>query len=421
MEKHLTENSLHEPLQSAYQANHSTETALLKVSNDILMALDKRQCVYLVLLDLSAAFDTIDHRVFLTRLEENNAITGDALKWMESYLHNRSQYISINTSKSNNIHLEYGFPQGSTVGPFGFKLYTKPLTQIAEKHGINIHLYADDTQLYIPFNPANSEPALSRIENCLKEIKEWMESNFLKLNDAKTEFIIFGAPQDIVKVTGWTVTVGDAEILPSTSARNIGVFMDTTLNMKCHTKNVVRACYAQLRAISKIRKYLTFEATIKIVHAFITSRLDNLNSLLQKLPDYQIKKLQMVQNNAARLIMQQKKSEHITPTLIQLHWLPISHRIQYKLLLLIFKCLHGTAPAYLTSLLQPYTPARALRSTTQHLLQEQKAQRKYGERAFCVCGPKLWNSLPLSVRGSKTIASFKTVLKTYLFKLAYNM
>jgi len=161
VEKHLSKYSLHEPLQSAYKLNHSVETALLKVSNDILMALDKRQCVYLVLLDLSAAFDTIDHSVFLSRLEEDNAITGNALKWMESYLHNRSQNICINERKSNNIHLDYGFPQGSVVGPFGFKLYTKPLTQIAEKHGINIHLYADDTQLYVPFDPANSEPALS--------------------------------------------------------------------------------------------------------------------------------------------------------------------------------------------------------------------------------------------------------------------
>ena len=103
-----------------------------------------------------------------------------------------------------------------------------------------------------------------------------MESNFLKPINAKTEFMLFGAPHDNVKVTGWTVTVGDAEILPSLSARNIGFYMDTTLNMKCHTMNVVRACYAQLRAISKIRKYLTFDATTSTVNSFITSRLDNL-------------------------------------------------------------------------------------------------------------------------------------------------
>jgi len=352
MESHLTENDLHEPLQSAYRANHSTETALLKVSNDILLELDKRKCVYLVLLDLSAAFDTIDHTVFLSRLHEENMISDEALDWMKSYLTNRMQCVSINGTMSTKIDLEFGFPQGSTIGPFGFKLYTKPLSSIARKHDINIPLYADDTQLYVSFDPEESEVVLTRLEACLEDIRLWMEENFLKLNDSKTEFVIFGAPQDIALVTGWTVTIGDAEIFPSKSARNIGAYMDVALNMRTQINNGIRACYAQLRAISKIRKHLTVDATKMLVHAFITSRLDNLNSLLYKVPDCLLRKLQLVQNNAARLITKKRKSDHISPTLIALHWLPITYRIQYKLLLLVFKCLLGTAPSYLTSLIQ---------------------------------------------------------------------
>ena len=175
IDTHLSSNNLHEPLQSAYQANHSTETALLKVTNDILLALDKRKCVYLVLLDLSAAFDTINHNVFLTRLQQENGISGDALAWMKSYLTDRKQCISISAAVSDNIKMQFGFPQGSTIGPFGFKLYTKPLTAIAKKHNINIHLYADDTQLYIPFDPHNSEEALSQLEACIDEKSGWMK------------------------------------------------------------------------------------------------------------------------------------------------------------------------------------------------------------------------------------------------------
>ena len=167
LDAHLTHNDLDEPLQSAYRTSHSTETALLKVSNDILLALDKRQCVYLVLLDLSAAFDTIDHTVFLSHLEKENGVTADALEWMSSYLSGRQQCVSINSTLSDNIDLHFGFPQGSQIGPFGFKLYTKPLTSIAKKHGINIHLYADDTQLYTSFKPEESEAALERLEACV--------------------------------------------------------------------------------------------------------------------------------------------------------------------------------------------------------------------------------------------------------------
>jgi len=153
IDNHLTANKLHEPLQSAYTANHSTETALLKVTNDILLSLDNHQCIYLVLLDLSAAFDTIDHDMFLERLENDYAVTGKVVDWMRSYLVNRTQTIDINNTFSDRIQLEFGFPQGSSIGPFGFKLYTKPLTDIAKKNNVNIHLYADDTQLYVPFDP----------------------------------------------------------------------------------------------------------------------------------------------------------------------------------------------------------------------------------------------------------------------------
>ena len=228
------------------------------------------------------------------------------------------------------------FPQGSRIGPFGFKLYTKPLTSIAKKHGINIHLYADDTQLYTSFKPEESEAALERLEACIEEIRNWMEANYLKLNDSKTEFIIFGTKIDLAKVSGWTVTVGNSEILPSKSARNIGAFMDSALNMETHINNIIRSCYAQLHSISKIRRYLTIDAAKTIVHAFVLSQLDNLNSLLYDIPvSKTLERLQMVQNNAARLLVKQSRMDLITPTLITLHWLPVKYRIEYKILLLV--------------------------------------------------------------------------------------
>ena len=224
MEDHLSENNLHEPLQSAYKTYHSTETALVKVTNDILLALDKRQCVYLVLLDLSAAFDTIDHQVFLTQLQRDYGMCGGIVDWMETYLTGRRQCVQIDGISSDEVTLQYGFPQGSCIGPFGFKFYTKSLTQIAKHHGIEIHLYADDTQLYIAFPLENSEQAMEKLELCIEDIRQWMGQHYLKLNDTKTEFMMSGIQQDLEKVTAWTITVGDTEILPSPTAIISGHF-----------------------------------------------------------------------------------------------------------------------------------------------------------------------------------------------------
>ena len=146
-----------------------------------------------------------------------------------------------------------------------------------------------------------------------------------------------------------------------------------------------------------------------------------MNAILSNLPNYQIDKLQMVQNSAARVIKKCKKSDHITPLLIDLHWLPVNFRMEYKILVIVYKCLHGEGPEYLTSLLQQYLPPRTLRSSSQHHLKEVHTNKNYGDRAFCVVGPKLWNKLPIDIKISKSINIFKKSLKTYLFKIAYNL
>lgn len=419
MNEHITTNNLYEPLQSAYTSNHSTETALLKVSDDILSALDNGKCVFMVLLDLSAAFDTIDHSVFLARMKEDYAMSGGVAGWMQSYLSNRHQSISINGTLSNKTSLDFGLPQGSAIGPFGFKLYTKPLTAIARKHNIQIHLYADDTQLYVSCDPKQSTEALDRLEACIEDIKDWMGKNFLKLNDAKTELIIFGTKENKKRMSEFLVEVGDSTIWPSKTVRNIGGTFDPTFKMEAHIVNVQRSCYIQLRALHKIRQYLTREAAEKLTHAFVTSRLDNLNSLLVRMPAYQIQKLQLIQNQAARIVTEQRRSCHITPILKDLHWLPVTARIDFKVLLQVYKCLHGTAPDYLASKLRKYEcPRDNMRSASDTFKLDQPSYelKKFGFRSFSVAAPCIWNELPRVIRHSPSVNLFKQALKTHLFR-----
>ena len=417
---HLLTNNLHEAHQSAYKRFHSTETALLKVHNDILVALDERQAVFLLLLDLSAAFDTVNHSTLLSRLQLRYGITGQALFWLKSYLCNRTQTVSINNVLSSSRTLDFGVPQGSVLGPILFSLYTAPITDIICSHGLNYHLYADDTQLYLAFDPACNEDlatAKLTVENCVADIRIWMSQNHLKLNDDKSELLVFHSrfsPRpDILNLT-----VGDESITPSTSCRNIGVVFDDILSFGKQVNALCKTSFWHLRNIWRIRTCLDKQSLEIVVHAFITNKLDFCNSILIGLPKYLIKRLQSVQNCAARLVCGLKKHEHISPILSNLHWLPVEKRITYKVLLIVFKCLNGLSPQYLSELLIEYKPTRTLRSCSKKLLVVPRVNTKrYGERAFSVIGPRLWNSLPQNLRDITNLEHFKKNLKTYLFKL----
>ncbi len=191
-------------------------------------------------------------------------------------------------------------------------------------------------------------------------------------------------------------------------------------SLKDQINAVVKSCNIQLRAIGQIRKYLSSDAAQHLIHAFITSRLDNGNSLLSGLPDTLIGKLQRVQNTAARILTKTPKFNHITPILKELHWLPVDKRIQFKILLLTFKCLNNLAPAYLKELLEVYHPPRALRSASSLNLKIPTTRLKsYGDRAFSKVAPVLWNPLPNHIKTASTVDSFKSQLKHFLFKDCY--
>ena len=421
MNNHMTEHNLHEIHQSAYRPNHSTETALLKIFNDILCAVDAKKCVMLVLLDLSAAFDTIEHRILFERMELLFGISGGALAWLQSYLSDRFQSVNINGFSSTKKSLKYGLPQGSMVGPFSFPHYESPLGRIAAKHGISIHLYADDTQLYLSFGAEDGEVSRDTLEVCLEEIRLWMSENMLKLNESKTEFIIIGSKFSLPRLPDiFTVSIGDDNIAATSAVKNIGATIDDKMSMVPQINSICKSCYLHLRHLGQIRKYLTPDATATLVHAFVTSKLDNLNSLLHGIPDYLIDKLQLIQNQAAKIILRKKKFDSVTPLLRSLHWLPVQYRLDFKILLITFKCLNGHAPEYLCKLLHSYVPSRSLRSSSKDLLKEPSYRtNSYGKRAFSVIAPRLWNSLPMEIKSSPSVASFKRSLKTHLFKQAF--
>jgi hypothetical protein len=416
---HLNSCNLFSGFQSAYRPGHSTETALLKVVNDLLSALDEGKFSILVLLDLSAAFDTIDHDILLHRLHHVFGIQGTALSWFRSYLTNRFQMVSIDGTLSDPVELCYGVPQGSVLGPILFILYTQPLTHVILNHPVSHMLYADDTQVYKSCNGNDLPSTILCIEKCVSDIKTWMLSNKLQMNEDKTEVLLV-TPKRVAK----------SELLPEFmningtcvkfchSLRNLGITLDSTLSLHQHVLNVCRGAFLELRRISSIRNFLTTDAVKTLVCSLVLSRIDYCNSLLAGVPQCHLKKIQYVQNAAARLIFRAPKSDHVSPLLQKLHWLPISCRIEHKISSLCYNSISGTGPQYLSDLTQVYTSSRCLRSSSDtRILKIPKVKTKsYGQRSFAYQGPTIWNKLPLEIRHQGKIDGLKRALKTYLFR-----
>ena len=359
----------------------------------------------------------------MARLQSDIGITGVALQWVKSYLTQRTQEVHVQGMSSKVFTLRYGVPQGSVLGPIFFTIYAGPISSIAQQHGMEVHGYADDTQLYVTFvakSVPDAELAKTKAEACVADLGRWMTKNKLKLNNDKTELLVIASKHMRKHILTDEMQIGEANIQSKAVARNLGVMLDQSMNMEKQVTSICQSAYGHLRNIRSIRPMLTHQASEKLVHAFVTSRLDNANSLLYGVPNRMLVKLQKVQNAAARVITKTPFRDHITPVRKKLHWLPIYQRIQYKILYLTWRCLHGLAPIYLKGLLEPYNPVRHLRSETQHLLTVPRTNlRTYGDRSFSYAAPILWNSLPLNLRQCDNLDSYKKMLKSHLFQQAY--
>ena len=431
LSSHLQKNGLLDIFQSAYKKNNSTETALLYVVNELLLNADAKQISVLALLDLSAAFDTLDHDILLKRLEISFGISGTVLKWFASYLESRSQQVCVSGNLSTPTNLIFGVPQGSVLGPVLFTLYIQPLSDVISAYNVKHQKYADDTQLLDSAAPTNMNPLTQNMENCIASVKEWMDSNKLKLNGDKTELLVSGTKHFLSTLEQPpSLSIDNTIIQPAPIVKNLGVFLDPILSLKEHISFKCKTANYNIRNIAFIRHCLTFSAAVQLVSTLVLSHLDYCNALLSDLPAEDIARLQVVQNNAARVIFRKSKRSHVTQLLIRLHWLPVRYRIRYKIATLAYRMFDNTLPQCLARLLKikgkeaprsdkNASTARVTRSSKERLLVPPKIPRTstYGERAFNAQAPMVWNALPNSVRNSPSMEAFKSRLKTYLFTL----
>uniref|UniRef100_A0A8C1KNF9 Reverse transcriptase domain-containing protein n=1 Tax=Cyprinus carpio TaxID=7962 RepID=A0A8C1KNF9_CYPCA len=234
----LIQNNLLDSNQSGFKSAHSTETALLSVTEALRLARAASKSLVLILLDLSAAFDTVNHQILLSTLRKM-AISGTALLWFKSYLSDRSFRVSWRGEVSKSQFLATGVPQGSVLGPLLFSIYMTSLGSVIQKHVFSYHCYADDTQLYFSFQP-DDPTVVARISACLSDISSWMNDHHLQLNLTKTELLVVPANPSLNH--NYSIQLGSSTITPSRTARNLGVVMDHQLSFTDHIATTTRSC-----------------------------------------------------------------------------------------------------------------------------------------------------------------------------------
>ena len=276
--------------------------------------------------------------------------------------------------------------------------------------------YADDTQLYISFSASDSILYLERLSQTLDRVYSWFCANMLAVNPSKTEYLLIGTSLQRSNVVNSSVYFQNLSLVPVDSARNLGVILDSSLNLKSHISAVCRSSFLQIRQLRQIRSSLDTNSAVLLANAIVHTKIDYCNSLLYGISEYSIVRLQRVQNSLARVVCKSTRfNSHSTDLLKKLHWLPVPQRIKYKIATLTFKALHTDKPSYLAELISWYTPARSLRSSYCCLLHVPDLRTSFGRRSFAFAAPTIWNSLPFSLRNCTSLSTFCNKLKTHLF------
>ena len=401
LQPHLASAGRMDPYQSAYRMQSSSETALLKVASDLYDGMDDGRVSILVTLDISAAFDTVDASILLERMEVYFGVTGRALQWLCSYLTQRRQCVKVDGVLSPVSMLPSGVPQGSVLGPVLFSAFIAPLADVIDSFHISHHQYADDTNLYHSFSASDQQSCLEIVSECLNSVNNWFLTNGLLVNPGKSDSIFIGTTVQTRKVDSSGVEMGGSKIPLSDKIKSLGVVFDQRLTFENHVKAVCRTCYFHIKSLRVLRPSLDTGTAEIIGRSIIMSRLDYCNSLLAFTSKRNIHRLQMVQNQLARVVSGSGYRQSAAPILLSLHWLPVQRRIDYKVVNMVFKSRMNSLPEYLSRGLTVYTSVRPTRSSLQNTYVVPRVRLEVTKQSFSYAGAKLWNELPNVLRVRK--------------------
>ena len=390
---YLSNNHLLASSQHGFRPRHSTETALLSVTDQILAATDRGEISMLCLLDLSKCFDVINHELLLQKLR----LHGIETSWFAAYLHGHTQSVSLKDGSgrgvlSRPLSNTLGVFQGSALGPLLFTVFSNNLSLYAGD--AVVFQYADDTQVLVS-GPARDLGALiSRMEVSLASLNDWFCANALKVNAGKTQLIVFGSRQNLRKLPDFRVSFCDAELQPCAQVGNLGVTFDSTLSWDAHVSEISRRCTGLLIGLSHARHCLPDGIIRMLVTALVISRIQYCLTVYGNGSQKNFDRLQKVLNFAARVIFGRRKFDHVSDLRTKLGWLSPRCMFAYQTLVIAHKAITRGEPEKLADLFITNSAIRDRQSRQDHLFHLPRPRLETGKRRFGYRAAALLNSLP---------------------------
>ena len=398
---YLVTNHILSPSQYAYRPSHSTEDAILDIVEWAARRVDDGDVAAVTSIDLSKAFDSVDHSVLLNKLEWY----GISSRWFSSYLSGRSQLVRSSTA----LPLSHGVPQGSIVGPILFLTFVNDLTCFLP-HGRLIS-YADDTQILdsAPSNPTDIQVLKSRAEENIQHLQHWFSLNSLKMNGEKTCFTLFGTQNSVDRIEDFAINVNDVTIRPTKHIKVLGVLLDQTLSWEPHISSIIRRCNAILISLFKIRHHLSPDILKILVQTHVFPHLQYCSSVWGGASKSRLDRLQKIIHFAARLVSGLRKFDRITPALGALGWPNIGEVIARRDAVNVHRALYAAgAPDSLRAMFRPRAAvsARATRAAAagSAVIDLPRVRLAVARRQFPYRAAAAWNGLPREVTGTASRA-----------------
>lgn len=420
---HVNNNDILPSIQSGFRTNHSTTTALMKVTNDLVQNIDKSQTTFLVLLDYSKAFDVINHELLIAKLHYFH-IHPAVLAWFTNYLSGRSQIVKIDDVLSTDLTISKGVPQGSILGPLLFIIYTSDLPNILTSN-CSMHLYADDAQLQIASDPQNPNVSIMELNENLVRVSEYSKNHGMVINPNKTVALCIGnkgmSDKTIQNLT-CDILLDNNQINLSDSAKNLGVIIDQYLNFEKHVISKCSIGYCKLKYIYKFKYILPCDVKWRLTNALILSHFDYASSVYFNFLTKNFQnKIQMMQNCCLRFSFNLEKKNHITPDYNDKNIIKIEQRFSLFYGTLLYNVVTNNTPRYLYNLLERRSNVHNVNLRHINSYSIPKHNSSKFQSSFSYVAPKLLNGHNKIFNTSTSVSQFKSMLKNDLLEKQKNL